>query len=159
MRMYDPFGELEARHRETEALRRELERVFGGSQPGQQQAGKQASFLPGHAARAYPRVNVAEDADNITIEALAPGVDPEKLEITVVRNTLTIAGEKSAPEGVDREAYHRSERSAGRFVRTIELSTEVDPDKVQARYTNGLLVITLPKAEAAKPRQIQVSVS
>jgi HSP20 family protein len=141
--------------RQMEVLQRELERAFGGSQQQPQPSG---AFLPGRSARAYPLMNMAEDADHYTIEALAPGVNPESIQITVVRNVLTVAGEKTPPEGVQREQFHRTERAAGRFVRNIELPTDVDPDKVQARYTNGLLVLTLPKAEAAKPRQIKVSV-
>jgi HSP20 family protein len=156
MRIYDPYGEAEARQREMDALRRELERVFSGTGGGER---RQASFLPGAAARAYPRINVAQDNDNIIIEALAPGLDPDKLELTVVKSTLTIVGEKPSPEGVAQEAFHRSERSAGRFSRSVELNAEVDPDRVTARYTNGLLVVTLPKHEAAKPRQIKVAVS
>jgi HSP20 family protein len=93
------------------------------------------------------------------VEALAPGINSESLNLTVVRNTLTVAGEKPAPAGVAPEAFHRSERAAGKFIRTIDLPVEVNADKVSARYTDGLLTITLPKAEAAKPRQIKVSVS
>jgi HSP20 family protein len=137
-----------------EALQRELERAFG-PRNGQDQG---VAFLPGRSARAYPLVNLAEDSEGYTLEALAPGVNPESIQITVVRNTLTVSGEKTPPEGVQREQFHRSERAAGRFVRNIELPTDIDPEKVQARYTNGLLVLTLPKSEAAKPRQIQVNV-
>lgn len=104
-------------------------------------------------------MNMAESADGYTIEALAPGVNPDSIQITVVRNILTVAGEKTPPESVQREQFHRTERAAGRFVRNIELPTDIDPDKVQARYTNGLLVLTLPKSEAAKPRQIKLTVS
>ena len=155
MRIMDPFGELTGRTSELDALRREFERVFGEGQ----RSARQPGFLPGRSARNYPLINMAEDQENVTIEALAPGVDPEKISLSIVRNVLTISGEKPAPEGVSREQFHRNERAAGRFVRTIELTTDVDPDKIQAKYTNGLLVITMPKAEAAKPRQIKVSVA
>ena len=117
------------------------------------------AFLPGRAARAYPLVNVGEDRDNVYVEALAPGIDPQALNLTIVRNTLTISGEKIGPRDVPAEAYHRSERAAGKFLRTIELPTEVDSNRVQARYANGLLMVTLPKAETAKPKQIQIEVS
>jgi HSP20 family protein len=138
-----------------EALQRELERSFGGSQQSQT---PDVAFLPGRSARTYPLMNMAADSDAYTIEALAPGVDPSSIQITVVRNILTVAGEKMPPEGVQREQFHRTERAAGRFVRNIELPTDIDPDKVEARYTNGLLVVTLPKSEAAKPRQIKLTV-
>jgi HSP20 family protein len=77
-----------------------------------------------------------------------------------VGNTLSIAGEKRRVAGdVKPEAFHRSERATGKFVRHIELPVEVDENKVQADYKNGLLTVTLPKTERAKPKQIAVQVS
>jgi HSP20 family protein len=147
MPVWDPFQEISR-------IQRELDRI-AASQPG----GKpQAAFLPGRQARAYPLTNLYEDADNIYVEALAPGIDPVNLNLTVVRNTLTVAGEKLAPPAAAAESFHRSERAAGKFIRNIDLPVEVDSDKVTARYVDGLLFITLPKAEAAKPRQISVKV-
>ena len=102
---------------------------------------------------------MTEDKDYVYIEALAPGIDPRALDLTAVRNTLTISGEKTGPSGVAAEAVHRSERAAGRFVRTIDLPVDVDSGNVSAKYADGLLLITLPKAEEAKPKQIQVAVS
>jgi HSP20 family protein len=119
----------------------------------------QARFLPGLFARAYPRINVAEDKDHIYVEALAPGVDPSTLNVTVQRNVLTIEGAKPAPEGVRSEAYYVSERAAGKFTRSIELPALVDGDKVEASYVDGLITVKLPKAEEAKPKQIQVAIS
>ena len=153
MRMWDPFGDMDARMRELDTIRRELDRVIGG-QPG---VGTVA-FLPGRAARNYPLINLSEDRENFYVEALAPGINPESLNLTVVRNTLTLSGEKPAPEGVAPEAFHRSERAAGKFVRSVELPTEVDSSKVQAQYVDGLLNVTLPKAAAAKPKQIRVAI-
>jgi HSP20 family protein len=72
---------------------------------------------------------------------------------------LTISGEKKSPEGVKPEAYHRSERSAGRFLRTLELPTDIDSEKVKATYTDGILTVTLPRPEAAKPKRIQVEMA
>jgi len=123
-------------------------------------AGARGDFLPARNPREYPLVNVAEDADNVYIEALAPGLDAEKLQITVLRNQVTIAGEKvSASADVKAESYHRSERAAGRFTRTFQLPSETDEAKVAAEYRNGVLTITLPKSEGAKPRQIAVNVA
>jgi HSP20 family protein len=116
------------------------------------------AFLPGTAARRYPLVNLSEDADNLYVEALAPGVDPKSLDLSVVQGRLTIHGEKPGLEQVTAEAYHRNERAAGRFQRVIELPVAVDADRVKADYKDGLLLITLPKSEAAKPKQITVNV-
>jgi HSP20 family protein len=91
---------------------------------------------------------------------MAPGIDPQSLNITVVHNTLTISGEKKgAPDEIKPEAFHREERARGKFVRTITLPVEIDDGKVGAEYKNGLLLITLPKSERAKPKQINVQVS
>jgi HSP20 family protein len=152
MRTWDPF-------RDMEALRRELDRALTTYAPSGAAAQNGGAFLPGRSARAYPLVNLSEDSDNVYLEALAPGIDPDSLNLTVVRTTLTISGEKLSPSGVAAEAFHRSERSGGKFVRSIDLPVEVNSDKVKAQYNNGLLMITMPKAEAAKPRQIKVAVA
>lgn len=141
---------------ELEVLRRELDRALG-IEPGRSSSPPRVAFLPGRAARAYPLTNVSEDTENIYVQALAPGLDTDKLELTVLGNALTISGVKKGIEGVRPEAFHRSERAAGRFVRSIELPSEVDADRVTARYASGLLTITLPRAAAARPRQVQVT--
>jgi HSP20 family protein len=95
----------------------------------------------------------------VYLEALAPGVDSASLELSVVGNTLSITGEKRCVTGdVKPEAFHRSERATGKFVRHIQLPVEVDEHKVHADYKDGLLLVTLPKAEKAKPKQITVQV-
>jgi HSP20 family protein len=150
----DPFRELER-------ARRELERAFGdagAAAPGGPPAGRawRRAFLPGRAARLYPLVNLYDDGETFTVEALAPGVDPAGLDVTVAGSTLTLAGEKPGPTGVPPERVHRSERAAGRFVRTVELPAEVDPDGVRARYQHGLLLVTVPRAASARPRRVTV---
>lgn len=148
MAVWDPFRELET-------LRQEIDRAF-------EQAGLapfprwRLAFLPGRAARQYPLVNLHDDGENLYAEALAPGVEPDKFEVTAVGNTLTIAGEKPGLPDVAPERLHRSERAAGRFMRTVELPIEIAPDKVTARYRQGLLLLTLPRAEAARPRRIAI---
>jgi HSP20 family protein len=142
-----------------ESLRHELDRAFAqrGWRPG---PFFQTAFLPGRGARHYPLINLHEDRDTLYVEALAPGVEPASMELTVVGHTLTVAGEKRRlPDDIKPEAFHRSERAVGQFRRSIELPLEVDANKVQADYRNGLLLVTLPKAERAKPKQIAVQVA
>ncbi|MBN2312061.1 MAG: Hsp20/alpha crystallin family protein [Candidatus Hydrogenedentes bacterium] len=152
LRTWDPFRELDG-------LRREVERAFDEFGAWRRPFSR-FSFLPALGARSYPLMNLGEDKDNIYVEALAPGLNPESLDISVQQGTLRIAGEKPAiSPDVKAEAYHRNERSAGSFVRSMELPTDVNAAKVKAQYKNGLLLITLPKAEAAKPKQIRVDVA
>ena len=118
-----------------------------------------AAFLPGRAARQYPLVNVYQDGDDFRVEALAPGLDPAGVEVSAIRNTLTLRGEKPGLGSLAPERVHRTERAAGRFTRTVELRDEVDPDKVTARYRDGVLVITATRAEHARPRRVTVEAS
>jgi HSP20 family protein len=141
-----------------ESLRRELDRVFDETGMRNEPFFRTA-FLPGRAARRYPLINLYEDKDALYLEALAPGVDPSTLDLHVVGNTLSITGEKRRVAGDIRpEAFHRSERATGKFVRHIQLPVEVDEGKVRADYKDGLIIVTLPKAEKAKPKQIAVQV-
>ena len=151
--MFDVIGEMDT-------LRREIERlVTNAATP----PWRRVAFLPGRGARQYPLVNLSEDRDRLYIEALMPGVDPKTLDVQIVRDTLRLTGEKprwpsSAPK-VQEDAYHRNERAAGRFVRTITLPTDVDDKAIEANYEHGVLHVTLPKAESAKPRHITVAVT
>lgn len=146
---------------DLERMRREMDRFldeFGTS--SWSFPFSRTSFLPGRAARGYPLLNIGEDKENVYVDALAPGVDPKTLSISVTQDLLVISGEKKALlSSVGAEAIHRSERSAGQFTRSMTLPFEVDSGKVKATYQDGLLKIVLPKAEVAKPKQIQVSVT
>jgi HSP20 family protein len=152
MPVWDPFGGVDA-------LRREIDRTVEEFWSDRGPRAWRGAFLPGRAARQYPLVNLSEDTNNLYVEALAPGVDPKTLDLSVMQGALTIKGEKPGLAQVSAEAYHRNERAAGRFIRTIALPAEVDATKVRGDYKNGLLLITLPKSEAAKPRQIPISVA
>ncbi|HZZ26598.1 MAG TPA: Hsp20/alpha crystallin family protein [Pirellulales bacterium] len=105
--------------------------------------------------RGFLAVNVWEDSDNLFVEAEVPGVKPEQLDVTVVGNELTIKGQRPE-EPLGDGAFHRRERGQGSFTRILRLSTEVTADNVRAALNDGVLLLTLPKAEAAKPRKIQV---
>lgn len=152
-RWWDPIQELEQLKREMD----DLFRTF--SEDVWDIPSFRFSFLPGVSARTYPLVNIAEDKDNVYVEALAPGIDSESLEVSVLNNTVRIAGEKPAIKDVKPEAFHRNERGAGKFIRTLSLPVDVNPDKVKAEYKNGILLLTLPKAESAKPKQIAITVN
>lgn len=142
-----------------EMLRREIDNVFNETDSRREPVFRTA-FLPGRAARRYPLINLYADTEALYVEALAPGVDPEMLNVSVVGSTLSIAGEKRRVAGdVQPEAFHRSERATGKFVRHIALPMEVDENNVQADYTHGLLTVTLPKTAQTKPKQIAVQVS
>jgi HSP20 family protein len=135
-------------------MRREIDRVLGeDSHPSWTFPFSRISFLPGRASRAYPLMNISEDHDNIYVDALAPGLEPETLNVSVTGDQLVISGEKKPlPKSIQPELVHRSERSAGQFSRSVSLSMGVESSKVQANYTDGVLKIILPKLEAAKPK-------
>ena len=147
---FDPF----------QALHREIENAFERAGP-QYAPMFRTAFLPGRAAREYPLVNLYEEQDNVYVEALAPGAEPESFSISMVGRTLTIAGEKRrVPEDVKPEAFHREERAAGKFNRTIEIPYDVEEGAgLSGQYKHGLLLVTLPKSEKAKPKQIEVQVA
>lgn len=146
--------------RQLEAVRREIERALDrGDVREWRFPFSPISFLPGRAARVYPLLNLNEDSEGFHIVALAPGVDPKSINVEVTGDQLTISGEKPvADTSISPEAYHRNERAAGRFVRTVTLPGDIDADKITASYKQGLLHLTLPKAETAKPKQIEVKV-
>lgn len=152
MAEWHPFEDLAS-------LRQEIDRAFEGFGVAQDPL-RHVAFLPGRGPRRYPLINLLEDKDNIYIEALTPGVNPKSLDISVTHNRLTLAGEKTRiAEDVKPEAFHRSERASGKFVRIVDLPLEVEGGEIAAEYKNGLLFVTIPKAEKAKPRQINVKIA
>ena len=108
------------------------------------------------AATWVPAVDVLEEADGIRIMAEVPGVKPEDVKISVEGNVLTIQGTKEQVAEEQTERVHRYERTYGVFERTFTLPVTVDAEHIKASYDKGVLTVTLPKVEKAKPRQIQV---
>lgn len=106
-----------------------------------------------------PPINVWSNEEEAVVEAEMPGYNPEKIDISVQQNTLTLRGERQPVETKDGETYHRRERQTGRVVRTVELPFEVESDKVKAEYSAGILSVRLPRSEANKPRKIAVKTS
>lgn len=139
--------------KEMDQMSREMERIFGG-------LGLVRAVEPGLISplswRGYPRIDVREEGEHFTVTALLPGIDPRELEMTVLGNTLTLAGERRA-EAAENVTWHRRERGAGKFLRTIDLPVEIDSDQVKADYRDGVLTVTLPKVAAAKPKRIAIS--
>jgi HSP20 family protein len=132
-------------------FRREMDRLVGdffGPLAGELQR-----LVP--SGTGYPSLNVWEDNDVLFAEAEVPGLKAEDLDISVIGNQLTVKGRRAAAV-VDGGTYHRRERNVGEFVRTVTLPVEIDSDKVEASLADGVLKITLPKAEAAKPRKVTV---
>lgn len=113
------------------------------------------AFRAVRAPKRYPPLNVYEDGDGLTVVAELPGVAASDVAVTAAADVLTIRGGRKRPEEKDRE-YHRRERRFGDFERSISLPAGLDVGGVNAELRNGLLVVRLPKAEEAKPRQIAV---
>jgi len=105
-----------------------------------------------------PALDVYEDKDNVYVRAELPGMKREEIELSLHNGSLSLSGErKSEGKYKDAEVY-RSERFFGRFQRTVTLPTPVAAEKVKAQYQDGILTVTLPKAEEAKPKHIDVNV-
>jgi HSP20 family protein len=103
-----------------------------------------------------PRLDLAESENEVLVKAELPGVDPKEVEINVVGNVLTLRGEKSADREEKGNDYHFVERQYGTFSRSVPLPTGVDPDKVHAEFSNGVLTIRMPKHPDVKPKRIPV---
>jgi len=103
-----------------------------------------------------PAVDVFEDKDAVRIAVEVPGVNPDDIKISLEQNVLTISGEKQQVSEEKTERVHRYERAYGSFTRSFTLPSSVDAERIEASTDNGVLSIMIPKAEKAKPRQIQV---
>jgi HSP20 family protein len=143
---FEPFRELVS-------LQDRLNRLFNESYRPQ---GEDDWALGGTWA---PAVDIYEHENNIVIKAELPGVDPKDVDIRLDNNVLTVQGERKLDNEVKKENYHRVERSYGAFTRSFTLPTTVDPGGIKAEYKDGVLRVTLPKREEAKPKQIQISVA
>jgi|SRR6185312_3000491 len=106
----------------------------------------------------FPQINIGATDDSIEIVAFAPGVEPSKLEVSIEKGLLTITGEREPvePQESDEVRTYAQERFSGKFRRVVELPEGADPDKVEARYENGCLTISVGKRESSKPRAIAI---
>ena len=105
-----------------------------------------------------PRVNVVEDDKEVRVTAELPGVTEKDVEVTLTQNTLTIKGEKKEEHEEKGKSYYRAERAYGTFQRVIPLPAEVEQDKAEATFKNGVLTIRLPKTEAAREQRKRIEI-
>ena len=106
-----------------------------------------------------PPLDIYEDKDKITVRAELPGMKKEDIDVSVVGDMLTISGERREEKEKQQGETYRSERYLGRFQRSITLPTEVDPNKIQATYKDGLLAIMLNKSEQARRKRVEIQAS
>ena len=107
-------------------------------------------------AGVFPPMNITQDDNNFYLRAEVPGIKPKDISISAVRNRVSLAAKREIQRENERVSYHRKELPEGSFNRTVTLPMEVDAERVDAKYADGILTVTLPKAEEAKPRQIMV---
>lgn len=117
------------------------------------------SSIRGLTGASFPVINVGTTPESIEVMALAPGLEPDSLQLTVDRGLLVIAGERKSqvPEPGDSTSVYAQERFAGSFRRVVSLPEDADPAKVDATYRDGILRVTVAKRESSRPRRIEVS--
>jgi HSP20 family protein len=130
-------------------LQSQMNRLFDNTLQGWTGDGTAGGWLP--------PADIYETDNDLVVAADLPGVELQSVDVRVENNVLTIRGERRFEQNIEKENFHRAERSYGTFARSFTLSTAVDTEKIRAGYKNGVLTITLPKAEAAKPRRIQIA--
>ena len=113
-----------------------------------------AEFAAGEWA---PAVDIIENDRGIVIKAELAGIDPKDVVVTIDNNVLTLKGERHVEKDAKKESFHRMERAYGVFARSFALPEHVDAGKVTAEFKDGLLTVTLPRTEAAKPRAIEIN--
>jgi len=134
----DLFGSV----RDMQRLQNSLNRLLSASIPAEQVE--------------FPPLNVWTSENGAIVRAEIPGVGPEDVDISLVNDTLTLRGSRKPEELKEGESRHRQERGYGQFTRSLQLPFAIEADHVQAKFSNGVLQITLPRSEAEKPRRISV---
>lgn len=144
-----PWGEKRQLSRFRREMDRLFERFFEGDWPWPFRAGMEEGTW-------VPSLDVSETGKEVVVKAELPGMDPKEIDISVRGDMLTIRGERKKEEEKKGENYHRIERSHGTFSRSVRLPTEVDPDKVNATYKDGVLKIEMAKTKAAAAKKIDI---
>jgi HSP20 family protein len=147
---WEPFRDLLT-------LQDRMNRLFDESFRGVGRAGSEDDWSLGGSWA--PAVDIYEHGSDIVLKAELPGVDPKDVDVRLENNTLTLRGERKFDQEVKREHYHRVERAYGTFTRSFTLPSGVDREKIKADFRDGVLKVTLPKKEEAKPKQISISVA
>ena len=143
---YDPLGEMVS-------LRSAMDRLFEDSFVSP----LTWRTINGAADTVTPPIDVHETPDELVVTAALPGMNAEDVEITMTGQTLTLRGEFKADEEISREQYLYRERRFGSFSRTLQLPVRVQGDQAQASFSEGVLTLSIPKAEEVKPRQIRIN--
>jgi len=132
---------------ELDRVQREVQRLFG-----------QIPSIRGAGRSGYPALNVGGTPESMEIYAFAPGLDPAKIEVNVERGVLTLSGERQSdlPAEDAQEAVHVNERYAGRFSRAVSLPDDLDPNQVAAKYSDGVLHVSIRRRESSQPRRVEV---
>lgn len=143
-----PFEGFSGGALELDRLRRDFGRLFNGG------TGVNGWDTP---AGVFPLLNVSQDSENVYVRSEIPGIMLDQLDVSVTGRSLTVTGERAIPDEHSSVRYHRKERESGKFRRQFTLPTEVDNERVQAKYQHGMLMVVLSKSEKAKARKIAIS--
>jgi len=145
--MLGSLTSLDSMFEEFRRMSDQMDELFG--------RGTQPPAIRSVARGTFPPINMGATPDGITLYLFAAGLDPKTVELNIQRNLLTVAGERKLQVSPT-ATYYRQERFGGAFRRVIALPEDVDPERVEARYRDGILQITARRRESAKPRQISV---
>ena len=147
---WEPFRDLVG-------LQDRMNRLFDESFRGLGRSGSEDDWALG--GTWAPAVDIYHHDGSIVLKAEVPGMDPKDVDIRVENNVLTLRGERKLDSDVKKENYHRVERAYGTFTRSFTLPSVVDTEKIKAEYRDGVLRVSLPTKEEAKPKQISISVT
>lgn len=115
-------------------------------------------WMPSDGERGWtPALDIFEKDDRFVVKAELPGMKEDDIDVSVVGDTLTIKGEKKTEEEIDEEDYYHMERTYGSFLRSISLPSNVNADKIEAKYEDGVLEVSLPKIAEVKPKRVKVA--
>ena len=145
--MFNPLSSFDRLFEDFRRMEQQMDELFGSGimPPAIRSVGRDT----------YPLVNVGASPERVDVYLFAAGLDPKKIQVNIQQNLLTVSGERAITLNKD-ATYYRQERFGGQFQRVIALPDDVDPDRVDAKYNDGVLQITAHRRESAKPRQISV---